>query len=98
MNLKNREVLRVYRTKAQAKKAYDRISRFYDYFAGVFDKNVEIKKREVVLEIGFGTGHYLLKMAKLVGDDGKVYGIDISSGMLEISKQRLKKSWTFRQG
>ena len=43
MNLKKPEVLRVCRTKAQAKKAYDRISRFYDYFAEVSEKNIEIE-------------------------------------------------------
>lgn len=99
MTSKNHEVLRVYRTKAQAKKAYDRISRFYDYFAGVFEKKyrnralelLNIKKGETVLEIGFGTGHCLKKMAELVGEEGKVYGIDISSGMLEVSKWRLEK-------
>jgi len=100
MNLKNPLVLRVHRTRAQAKKTYDKISRFYDYFAGVSEKKhrnqalklLDIKKGDVVLEIGFGTGHCLMKMAKLVGEDGNVYGIDISSGMLEISKQRLKKA------
>lgn len=50
-----------------------------------------IKKGEIVLEIGFGTGHCLKKMAELVGEEGKVYGIDISSGMLEVSKKRLQK-------
>lgn len=53
---------------------------------------LDIKKGEIVLEIGFGTGHCLKKMAELVGDEGKVYGIDISSGMLEISKRRLQKA------
>ncbi|WP_202795441.1 class I SAM-dependent methyltransferase [Thermococcus barophilus] len=91
---------RVYRTKAQAKKTYDRISRFYDYFAGVFEGKyrdralelLDIKKGEIVLEIGFGTGHCLKKMAELVGKEGKVYGIDISSGMLEVSRKRLEKA------
>ncbi|NJE85946.1 methyltransferase domain-containing protein [Thermococcus sp. CX2] len=99
MNSKNRKVLRVYRTKAQAKKAYDKISRFYDCFAFLEKKYrdralelLDIKKGETVLEIGFGTGHCLKKMAELVGDEGKVYGIDISSGMLEISKRRLEKA------
>lgn len=100
MTSKNHEVLRVCRTKAQAKKAYDKISRFYDYFAGVFEKKYRdrtlellgIKKGEIVLEIGFGTGHCLKKMAELVGEEGKVYGIDISSGMLEVSKKRLRKA------
>jgi len=46
MKSKNHKVLRVYRTKAQAKESYDKISRFYDYFAGVFEK----KYRNMALE------------------------------------------------
>jgi len=100
MNSKNHRVLRVYRTKAQAKESYDKISRFYDYFAGVFEKKyrnmalerLDIKRGETVLEIGFGTGHCLKQMAESVGEDGRVYGIDISSGMLEVSKRRLEEA------
>ena len=100
MNLKNHRVLRVYRTKAQAKESYDKISRFYDYFAGVFEKKyrnmalerLDIKRGETVLEIGFGTGHCLKQMAESVGEEGRVYGIDISSGMLEVSKRRLEEA------
>lgn len=100
MNSKNHRVLRVYRTKAQAKESYDKISRFYDYFAGVFEKKyrnmtlerLDIKRGETVLEIGFGTGHCLKQMAESVGEEGRVYGIDISSGMLEVSKRRLKEA------
>ena len=100
MNLKNQNVSRVDRTKAQAKITYDRISHFYDYFAGGFERNyrnmaleqLNIKKGETVLEIGFGTGHCLKQIAKLVGKTGKVYGVDISSGMLEVAKKRLEKA------
>lgn len=100
MNSKNHKVLGVYRTKAQAKESYDKISCFYDYFAGVFEKKyrnmaldrLNIKRGETVLEIGFGTGHCLKRMAELVGENGKVYGIDISSGMLEVTKQRLEEA------
>jgi len=100
MNSKNQNVSRVDRTKAQAKKSYDRISHFYDYFAGGFERNysnvaleqLNIKKGETVLEIGFGTGHCLKQIAKLVGKTGKVYGVDISSGMLEVAKKRLEKA------
>ena len=100
MNLKNHRVLRVYRTKAQAKESYDKISRFYDYFAGVFEKKyrnmalerLDIKRGETVLEIGFGTGHCLKQMAESVGEEGRIYGIDISSGMLEVSKRRLEEA------
>jgi len=100
MNSKNHKVLGVYRTKAQAKESYDKISCFYDYFAGVFEKKyrnmaldrLNIKRGETVLEVGFGTGHCLKRMAELVGENGKVYGIDISSGMLEVTKQRLEEA------
>ena len=100
MSSKKHEVLRVYRTRVQAKENYDRISRFYDYFAGIFEKKyrnitlerLTIKKGETVLEVGFGTGHCLRQMAEAVGGEGKVYGIDISSGMLEVSRRRLKKA------
>jgi len=100
MNSKNHQVLRVYRTKAQAKESYDKISRFYDYFAGVFEKKyrnmalerLNLERGEIVLEIGFGTGHCLKQMAESVGENGKVYGIDISSGMLEVSKKRLEEA------
>ena len=36
---KNNNILRVYRTKVQAKRNYDKISHFYDYFAGGFESN-----------------------------------------------------------
>jgi ubiquinone/menaquinone biosynthesis C-methylase UbiE len=100
MNSRNDRILRVHRTKAQAKESYDKISRFYDYFAGVFEKKyrnmalerLNIESGEIVLEIGFGTGHCLKQMAESVDENGKVYGIDISSGMLEVSKQRLEEA------
>ena len=93
------EVSRVCRTREEARRLYDRISGFYDLFAfpeGKYrDRALEllnIMEGETVLEIGFGTGHALVKMAELVGEEGKVYGIDISSGMLEVSKRRLQKA------
>jgi ubiquinone/menaquinone biosynthesis C-methylase UbiE len=93
-------VLRVTRTKAQAKESYDRMSPFYDYFAGIFERNyrnralkrLNITAGETVLEVGFGTGHCLKQMAEAVGEEGKVYGIDLSSGMLAASKRRLEKA------
>ncbi|MEF8811124.1 MAG: methyltransferase domain-containing protein [Bacteroidales bacterium] len=96
----NNKVLRVYRTKAQAKEGYDRISRFYDYFEGIFVrkyrnialKRLNIGRGESVLEIGFGTGHCLKQMAEAVGEKGKVYGIDISPGMMEVSRRRIEKA------
>jgi demethylmenaquinone methyltransferase/2-methoxy-6-polyprenyl-1,4-benzoquinol methylase len=45
----------------------------------------------MILEIGCGTGHGILQLARAVGESGKVYGIDISEGMLEVSKNRIEK-------
>ncbi len=96
----SKKILRVYRTKEEAKTSYDRISRFYDYFEGPFERDVRgraleqlnVKEGETVLEVGFGTGHCLEDMARRVGKTGKAYGIDISSGMLEITRERLEKA------
>ncbi|MGO9776465.1 MAG: class I SAM-dependent methyltransferase [Terracidiphilus sp.] len=100
MNSNFQAALRVNRTKIQAKNSYDRMSRYYDFFAGGFEQNyrnlaldrLNIARGETVLEIGFGTGHCLKRMAEAVGEGGKVYGIDISSGMLQVSKQRLERA------
>ena len=93
-------ILSVPRTKEEAKRFYDRISRFYDYLTGAFERKYSkmalerlvIKEGENVLEIGFGTGHCLQRIAEQVGPMGKAYGIDISSGMLEVTRRRLEKS------
>jgi demethylmenaquinone methyltransferase/2-methoxy-6-polyprenyl-1,4-benzoquinol methylase len=55
-------------------------------------KCLNITGGEIVLEVGFGTGKCLKQMAAAVGEDGKVYGIDISSGMLSVSRRRLEKA------
>lgn len=105
MSSDNDPVLRVTRTKAQAKESYDRMSPAYDYFAGLFEQNyrnlalkrLDVKRGETVLEIGFGTGHCLKQMAEAVGEEGKVHGIDISSGMLLVSRQRLEKAGLWKR-
>jgi len=90
----------VLRTKAEAKQFYDRISGFYDCIAGSFEqryafhtlKLLELQAGEKVVEIGFGTGNILKKLAQLIGDEGKAYGIDISPGMLEVTRKKLIKA------
>ena len=94
------DVLPVPRTKEEAKWLYDRISRFYDLLTWAFERkyakmalsHLSIKGGETVLEIGFGTGHCLKRIAKSVGQRGRVYGVDISTGMSEVTKRRLEKA------
>ena len=93
-------VLPVSRTKEEAKQSYDRISKYYDYLTGAFERKyaemaltrLGIQEGETVLEIGFGTGHRLKRIVESIGKTGRVHGIDISSGMMEISRKRLKKA------
>jgi len=94
------EISRVTRSKQEAKASYDMMSRWYDVLSGRFEskyreaglRKLGARGGEVVLEVGFGTGHCILALAQAVGDKGKVYGIDISEGMCNISLSRIEKS------
>jgi len=94
------EISRVTRPKEKAKASYDKMSKWYDAVAGPFEKKyrdaglqkLSAKEGEIVLEIGFGTGHSILALAQLVGNSGEVYGIDISEEMLNIALSRVKEA------
>ena len=95
-----REVSRVTRSKAEARQSYDLLSRWYDLLAEPSERGLReiglrmlaVKNGETVLEIGFGTGHGILALARAVGDSGKVYGIDISPRMREITEARVRQA------
>ncbi len=78
---------------------YDRLSGFYDRLADSSERPARIRglrlldpqPEESLLEIGFGTGHALVAMAHAVGGTGKVHGIDLSPGMLQVAKARLEQ-------
>ena len=94
------KISRVYRSKENAKKTYDRISTIYDWLGGIFERRpaekalsyLKVESGETVLEIGFGTGHCLQQIALTVGNTGKAYGIDVSEGMLQVTRKRLQKA------
>jgi ubiquinone/menaquinone biosynthesis C-methylase UbiE len=91
------EISRVRRTRQEAQKTYDKISRWYDYLEGFWEKRLrerglaklKVQEGEVVLEIGFGPGHDLVSMAKSVGAEGKVHGIDLSPKMIATTNNRV---------
>jgi ubiquinone/menaquinone biosynthesis C-methylase UbiE len=93
-------VLPVSRTKAEAKRFYDRISRIYGWMTGAFERKhgekalglLSIRDGETVLEIGTGSGHCFEQMARLVGNGSSCCGIDISTGMLKVTRDRLLRS------
>lgn len=94
------EIRRVKRSKEQAKISYNKLSKWYDLFAGGTEKKfrdaglakLNVHESEKVLEVGFGTGYCTLALARSVGNDGKVHGLDISEGMLNVTTSRIKKA------
>ena len=53
---------------------------------------LNVQPGQKVLEIGFGTGRSLVPLAYSVGETGKIYGIDISDGMIRISKGKISRT------
>jgi len=93
-------ILRVFQTKDQTKAFYNKISHVYDLLserseAPMRKAGLSLLKPsagEHVLEIGFGTGHTLISLAKAVGPKGKVSGLDLSDKMAKLAKENLAKS------
>lgn len=94
------DVSRVPRPKKAAKNSYNRLSRWYDLFASPFEgkfidaglQKLQAAPGEIILEIGFGTGQGILKLAQAVGNSGRVYGIDLSEKMCEITRSKVEKA------
>ena len=94
-----RDVLRVLQTKSETKAFYNKIAKVYDVLAEHSEqplreaamKMLAPAPGEHLLEIGFGTGHVLVGLAKAVGPTGKVFGIDISENMLAQARELLER-------
>jgi demethylmenaquinone methyltransferase/2-methoxy-6-polyprenyl-1,4-benzoquinol methylase len=93
-----KEILRVYRSREKTRAFYDKISPVYDLLAERSEKPARaagLKKLspmpgEKLLEIGFGTGHCLALLAALTTRKGRVYGIELSEGMLKKTRETLR--------
>ena len=79
---------------------YDRLSRVYSIIATPFERRpkafglerLHVIPGESVLEIGFGTGDLVVSLARLVGETGRVSGIDLSGGMLRVAQRRVARA------
>jgi demethylmenaquinone methyltransferase/2-methoxy-6-polyprenyl-1,4-benzoquinol methylase len=93
-------VQRVFTSKAETKSFYNKIAKYYDFLADKSEApmrhvgldRLAAKPGEKILEIGFGTGHCVLALAYAVGPTGKVFGIDISDGMLQLAEENLQRA------
>lgn len=81
------------------KALYDRISKIYDLLSEHTEGPVREaglwvlapQPGETVLEIGFGTGHALVWLARAVGPSGKVHGVDLSDGMMAVAEALVRR-------
>jgi len=88
-------VLRVLQSKEETKAFYDKIAAVYDVLAErserpIREEGLEMlgaRAGETILEIGFGTGHSLIDLARAVGNSGHVLGIDLSEKMVQASER-----------
>jgi ubiquinone/menaquinone biosynthesis C-methylase UbiE len=79
-------------------KRYDRIAQFIPFFDRLFFLPGDLRRRAVarlglsrgdsVLDIGCGTGVNFPYLRDAVGPSGRIYGVDISPGMLRKALQR----------
>lgn len=52
---------------------------------------MKLKEGDVVADIGVGSGYYARKISRLVGEKGRVYGVDIQPEMLDILMENCEK-------
>lgn len=79
------------------RRRYNRLAKFFVLFEWLFllprrirDRAVgrmELKPGGSVLEVGCGTGRNLAPLVAAVGSSGRVYGVDLSEGMLEEARE-----------
>lgn len=85
----------------------DSARHFYDRISGVYDALSDASEHQAreaglqmlapsgeerILEIGFGTGHALVEIARRLSGDGRAYGVDVSSGMLKVARERARSA------
>jgi ubiquinone/menaquinone biosynthesis C-methylase UbiE len=54
-------------------------------------KALNIREGQVIADIGAGSGYFTLRLARAVGEKGRVFAVDVEEGMVEYLRQRLSK-------
>lgn len=93
-------LIRIQYDKKFVENFYNTFSFMYDIFSPIWygggkrEKvilNAEVKKGDIVLDYGCATGSDVLKLADVVGKEGKIIGVDISVKQLEKSVEKVRK-------
>ncbi|RMF38937.1 MAG: methyltransferase domain-containing protein [Planctomycetota bacterium] len=92
-------VQRVFQSRDEIRKFYNKIAHVYDLLAERSEQPMRLKgiaklnpqPGERLLEIGFGTGHCLVELARAVGPTGRVYGIDLSDHMVQLAGELIRR-------
>ncbi len=100
VNESSHDILPVLLTKDEQRAYYDKIARVYDLLAERSEQPMREKALDLLaaqpgerhLEIGFATGHSLVRLAKDVGPEGRVFGIDLSPNMAELARRELERA------
>ena len=66
----------------------DRMDRQLRPIGDVVRERLAPRPREAVVDVGCGTGQTTLQLADAVGPDGRVVGVDISTPMLALARER----------
>jgi ubiquinone/menaquinone biosynthesis C-methylase UbiE len=89
------DMLPVSRPKTEAQNYYDRLSKIYDWLTSseraLVEKGVKVLApvaEENILEIGCGTGTGLAAVAEILGESGKIVGLDLAFKMLTEAKRK----------
>ena len=70
------------------------------HFGGIFSnlldakkvlREIELKTSNTLLDIGCGEGRFSISASEIVGDNGKVYAIDISKEAINSLEEKIKK-------
>jgi ubiquinone/menaquinone biosynthesis C-methylase UbiE len=52
---------------------------------------IRVQRGQTVADLGAGSGYYTRRLARAVGDAGKVYAVDIQQGMLDLLQAALAR-------
>ncbi len=88
-------VARVFNSREETRRYYNKIAKIYDVMAEHSEgpmremgmRLLNVRPGEKILEIGFGTGHCVVDLARAAGPEGLVCGVDISDKMVEMAQE-----------